>query len=340
MKRIFVVRRNLSLWLPCFLLAQAWGQTFEPKDTVMGDYEGVWSTADGQKGLAVAQIRALADNAYEGFVRFERGRKAVAVFRLAMTGPGSPDSINLAGKTIPNPKGGELLPTIEAKAQIKEGQLTGTVGGDFGAGKFEAKRFLKESPTAGANPPPGAVVMFDGKDTSRWVNFNWKLIADGAMETQTGNLNTRERFDDFRMHLEFRVPFLPKETGQARGNSGVYLQSIYEVQVLDSFGVWPLEMGDCSGLFGTREPAQNACLPPGRWQTYDIIYRSKSEGGTKQPVVTVIHNGVTVIDQARIPAAQIGKGGGGGNPEGGFLMLQDHHNPVQFRNIWVLPLKD
>lgn len=336
--------RPIRSWIPLALLAllgsvPTLAQSFEPGDIVMGDYEGVWTSHDGQKGRAIAQIRSLADNAYDGFVMLERGRKTVAIFRLATLDPNSAGNINLQGATIANRKGGELFPKIEARGQIRDGRLTGIISGDLGNGAFDTKRFHKTSPSEGARPPANGLLLFDGKDTSAFKDFNWKLTADGAMQAQQANLNTRDRFSNYRLHLEFRTPFLPRELGQGRGNSGVFLQSIYEVQVLDSFGIYPLQSGDCGGLYGVKEPRGNACLPPGRWQTYDITYREVKEKGRVYPTVTLIHNGVVVIDRVRIPESMIGKGPGGGNPDGGFLLLQYHNNPVQFRNIWVQPLK-
>jgi hypothetical protein len=315
------------------------GQTFESGDIIMGDYEGEWTTPDGRKGRAIAQIRSLADNAYDGFVTLERGRKSVAVFRLATLDPKAGGPVSLQGASIANHKGGELLARIEAKGQILDGRLSGSFSGDLGTGSFDTKRFHKVSPTEGAKPPEGALQVFAGKDASAFKDFNWKLTPDDAMQAQTGNITTRVRLKNYRMHLEFRVPFLPRELGQRRGNSGVFLQSLYEVQILDSFGVHPLQSGDCGGLYAIKEPRANACLPPGRWQTYDITYREIKENGREYPTITVIQNGVVIMNGMRIPEAMIGKGPGGGDPNGGFLLLQYHNNPVQFRNIWVLPLK-
>lgn len=319
--------------------ASSLAQTFEPSDHVMGDYEGVWTSHDGQKGRAIAQIRSLADNAFDGFMTLERGRKTVAVFRLATIETKLSGPISLQGATLQNRKGGELLPKVEARAQIQDGKLIGRLSGDLGTGAFEAKRFDKTSPTEGAKHPAGGFQIFDGQDTSHWRGPGWKITPDGAMQAQAANVTATNRIVDFRLHLEFRLPVLPRELGQARANSGVFLQSLYEIQILDSFGVYPPQIGDCAAIYAVKEPRHNACLPPGRWQTYDITYREVKEKGRAYPTITVIQNGVIVQDRVRIPDALIGKGQGGGNPNEGFLTLQYHNNPVQFRNIWVLPLK-
>ena len=129
---------------------------------------------------------------------------------------------------------------------------------------------------------------------------------------------------------------MPEATGQARGNSGVYLQGKYEVQVLDSFGLWPLQDNDCGGIYSIKAPIGNACLPPGEWQTYDITFLEANP--TRTPRIIVELNGLKIIDRAEVPANLVANGTGGGEPKAGFLMLQDHGNPVEFRNIWAQPI--
>jgi hypothetical protein len=198
----------------------------------------------------------------------------------------------------------------------------------------------KPSPTLGAKPPKDAVVLFDGKRNDRWKDLSWE-IKDGALQVGSGNITTKDKFKNVLLHIEFRTPFMPGERGQARGNSGVYLQSIFEVQVLDSFGKFPLEPNDCGGIYQVAAPdwkQVNACLPPGEWQTYDITYREGSEAGSQPPTISVVHNGKVVVSNAKVPGGLVTNGTGGGDVAGGFLMLQDHGNPVQFRNIWIQPI--
>jgi hypothetical protein len=175
-------------------------------------------------------------------------------------------------------------------------------------------------------------------DQSKWNNFQWLVNPDGSWQVQKGGLETKEKLADFQLHVEFRTPLMAKSQGQARGNSGVYLQSIYEVQVLDSFGLYPLQINDCGSIYGVKTAPGNACLPPTQWQTYDITYRHGDGTAANPPVITIKHNGQVTIDNAKVPADKIGKGGGGGIPNSGFLMLQNHGNPVQFRNIWAVSL--
>lgn len=193
--------------------------------------------------------------------------------------------------------------------------------------------------------PDNAVMLFDGKDLSKWQHRGgekptWK-VEDGAMVvTGGGDLITKEKFkDDFVLHVEFAPNDVGEgPTGQARGNSGVYLQDNYEVQVLDSYGVEKLEPGDCAGLYGIKPADKNMAKPPGEWQTYHIEFTApkfEGEKKVKNARVTVYWNGEKVHDDVEIP----GPSGGavGESPEGGAIRLQDHGNPVKYRNIWIAP---
>lgn len=328
------------LFLGLFQLAVL-GQTFEVSDAVLGDYDGVWSARDGQKGRALGQIRSLGNGQYDGFVVLERGRKQVAMFRLASSEGNAESGLKLVSGPVPHRRGGELLPQLDAQAAIRESTLRGTFAGDLGGGVFDTKRVQHISPSEGAKPPTGGQILFGGKASDQWISFPWRILSDGSMESRGENLVARDRMTDFRLHVEFRLPHLPNERGGQRANAGVYLQSLYEVQILDSFGLPIPQMGDCGGISGVKGPEKNVCLPPGRWQTFDITYHEQKTKGqvAAQPLITVVHNGVMVQKSVRIPDAQIGKGTGGANPGGGFLMLAYQGQPVQFRNIWVLPLR-
>jgi hypothetical protein len=197
----------------------------------------------------------------------------------------------------------------------------------------------------GAKPPAGAVVLFDGTDLARWVKAHrttpaeWPVV-DGVVTVAPGKggIQSRDAFGDFQLHIEFNVPYMPTQKGQGRGNSGVFLGGIYELQVLDSYGL-KLNSDDCGAIYKQVIPSVNACKPPLQWQTYDVTFRkARVENGkvVARARVTVLQNSIKTIDDAEIdPTA-----GGADNAEGepGPLLLQDHHNEVQFRNIWLKPL--
>jgi hypothetical protein len=197
-------------------------------------------------------------------------------------------------------------------------------------------------------PPKGAVVLFNGKGLDNWVCINgkdkprWELVKGRAMEVNGGNIRTRKTFDGhFKLHVEFRVPYMPRAKGQARGNSGVYVQGRYEVQVLDSYGL-KSQKDDCGAIYGIAAPLVNACKAPTVWQSYDIEFTApKCKDGKKvEPArMTVFQNGVKVHDNVKITKDNTTAGLGGNVCKAGPIMLQDHGNPVQFRNIWLLPLK-
>ena len=199
--------------------------------------------------------------------------------------------------------------------------------------------------TLGQKPPDGAVVLFQGKDLEGWVKGDGKspaawpvsdvLFTVGAGQ---GSILTEKKFGDFQLHLEFNVPYMPKAKGQARGNSGVYLTGNHELQVLDSYGLKP-ESNDCGAIYKQVVPAVNACKPPLQWQTYDVTFhKARVEDGKtlKKARISVLQNGVQIIDNAEIVPTP----GGTDVKEGedGPLLLQDHGNAVQYRNIWIKPL--
>jgi serine/threonine protein kinase len=194
-------------------------------------------------------------------------------------------------------------------------------------------------------PPPGAVVLFDGT-LDRWVDASgkgpalWKLLPGGAMEAVGGNIQTRQQFDGpFKLHVEFRVPLMPNAKGQGRGNSGVYLQARYEVQILDSFGLNPSKQ-DCGAIYGVAAPLVNACKAPEVWQSFDIEFEpAQCAGGKKTApaVVTVHQNGILIHDRVKIPVDNTISGAGGDPCAPGPVMLQYHASAVQFRNVWLLP---
>jgi hypothetical protein len=196
--------------------------------------------------------------------------------------------------------------------------------------------------------PEGALGLFDGKSLDNWVKTDdktratWKLLDDGVMEVKGGNIITKQKFGGaFKLHVEFRVPYMPDAKGQARGNSGVYLQGRYEVQVLDSYGLESKD-NDCGAIYEVAAPSVNACKAPTVWQSYDIEFHAPrcAEGKKVEPArMTVYQNGIKIHDDVKIPVDNTRAGLGGDPCQPGPIMLQDHGNPVQYRNIWLVPMK-
>jgi hypothetical protein len=220
---------------------------------------------------------------------------------------------------------------------------------DLKVAKPEDKQDVKPTP-----PPSGAVVLFDGKGLDGWLKTDgktpaaWKLVG-GAMQSGGGNIITREKFDgSFKLHVEFRVPYMPTKKGQERGNSGVYLQGRYEVQVLDSYGLDSKD-NDCGAIYEVSKPLVNACKAPAVWQSYDIEFTAPKcqDGKVVEPArITVRQNGVKVQDDVRLvrknkegkeEVVKFTRAGMETDPcTPGPIMLQDHGNPVQFRNVWLV----
>jgi hypothetical protein len=192
-------------------------------------------------------------------------------------------------------------------------------------------------------PPSDAIVLFDGKDLSKWRAENggeprWK-IEDGAMVVNgTGSLVTKEEFGDCQLHIEWAAPGKVEGEGQGRGNSGVYFQGRYEIQVLDSYENKTYPDGQAGAFYGHSAPLVNASRKPGEWQVYDIMFHGPKVGadGKVQPgSLTVLHNGVLVQDHVPVKGDATTAAMFKGVAPKGPLVLQDHGNPVRYRNIWL-----
>ena len=199
----------------------------------------------------------------------------------------------------------------------------------------ELTKVIRESKTLGARPPVGAIVLFD---TNRINDFEGGKLVEGGLLGVGGT--SKETFGDHRLHIEFRTPFQPDDSGQGRGNSGVYIQGRYELQVLDSFGLAG-ENNECGGIYQIAKPAVNMCYPPLSWQTYDIDFKAatydasgKKTGNAK---LSVRHNGVNIHDGLELTTGTPGKDLESEKP--GPLFLQDHGNPVAYRNVWAQKTK-
>ncbi|MEM9835215.1 MAG: DUF1080 domain-containing protein [Bacteroidota bacterium] len=198
-------------------------------------------------------------------------------------------------------------------------------------------------------PPSDAIVLFDGKHADEWVKLDgtpveWTMEGDAlVVKPGTGDIMTRRKFGDIQLHLEFRTPAKVESSGQGRGNSGLFLQRRYEVQVLDNYNNRTYSNGQASSVYKQTPPLVNACRPPGEWQTYDVIFTApkfnKDGHRTSPGYVTVLHNGVLTQHHTLIQGTteyigwpkNIAHG-----PDG--IQLQDHGNLTAFRNIWVREL--
>ncbi|MDG1896111.1 MAG: DUF1080 domain-containing protein [Fuerstiella sp.] len=221
----------------------------------------------------------------------------------------------------------------DGRAEIKEGNLT-LYGGD-NVKIAELPKVRRESPTTGSKAPTGAVVLFDGTTADKFEGGRLsedKLLMEGV--------TSKQKFGSYNLHVEFMLSFMPHASGQGRANSGCYQQGRYEVQILDSFGLEG-KNNECGGVYEIADPSVNMCFPPLSWQTYDIEYHAADfdEEGKKQKNawMTVKHNGVVVHDKLDLPrgtrAAPVKEG-----PDDGPIYLQNHGNPIRFRNIWLVPI--
>jgi Domain of Unknown Function (DUF1080) len=287
----------------------------DPDFAIQGEYAG--DIKNEKRGV---QIIALGNGKFHA-VGYENG----------LPGDGfEPDNEKWEGDgTL---KDGVLhLESEHGVGDVKDGVLT--VNNAAGEKIGELKKVTRQSPTLGAKPPEGAKILFDGK-----TNDFKPGKTDGDLLVQGQNSQTK--FQSATLHVEFLLPFKPLARGQERGNSGVYLQGRYEVQVLDSFGLRG-ENNECGGIYTIAKPRLNMCYPPLEWQTYDIDYTAATYDNGKKThnaTITVKQNGVLIHENVEIPhattAAPVKEG-----PEPGPLHLQDHGNPVRYRNIWIVEKK-
>ncbi|MBL8796172.1 MAG: DUF1080 domain-containing protein [Planctomycetia bacterium] len=280
-----------------------------PDFLVQGEYEG-----GNAKGKLGAQL--IAQQA--------EGQFQVLLYRGGLPGAGWDGQAPEKG-TAKTEGGKTALAAGSWQGVVLDGKLTGkTPDGD----DFELKRVVRKSATEGAKPPAGAIVLFDGTNTDEWPGG--KLI-DG--QYLLAGSKTKRAVKDFKLHLEFRLPFRDR----SQGNSGVYMQERYELQIMNTYGRVPPPNNGMASIYTVTAPSLNMCYPPLSWQTYDIDFKAArwdaSGKKTANAVVTLLHNGVKVHD-----AVEIKNKTGAGKEEGPAAMpiyLQNHGSPVYYRNIWV-----
>ena len=317
---------------PTFVDAKTAGPDF----VVQGEYVGL---AGGVMPIG-AQVIALSNGKFEG-IMFRGGLPGAGWDRSHRTyfvGEQNGDVTNLKGVA------GYKLEEKEAywQASITNGVLRGSdqsFRNELNDVSFELRKVQRKSPTLGARPPEGAVVLFDGSGTEAWKDgriVEERYLAHGAKTIQS--------FKDHRLHLEFRTPFMPTARGMHRGNSGVFVNNKFEVQIVDSFG-WTFInrrfernswVGRSGGIEELFPPSINMSFPPLSWQTYDIDYfmaRYDTDGRqTFPPMMTVRHNGVLIHNRQVLPPESEVRP----DRDPGRLYLQDHGDRVVFRNIWIV----
>ncbi len=331
-------RMALVALLLCLAASVAYAQRFtveemfpEEPDPFMGNWMGRWSEEEDVDPVITAQIISLGRDHYQIRLApklFMRARPLAVIETRARDGVLSFDDQGYRG-------------------EIQGGRFTG--GRRTGRLTFEMTRVVHEPPTLGAPPPDNAIVLFDGTNFDAWENAdNWELVDDDAMMVlpDSGDLVSKQKFKDVQLHVEFRTPYQPTERGQSRGNSGVFVQDEYEVQVLDSYGLEGY-YDECGALYKVSAPYVNATLPPAQWQTYDITFRAArfDEDGevSEYPRMTVLHNGYVIQYEQVIPEITAWKEHSRLQPppkEPGAIKLQSHRaHYVQFRNVWVVDLE-
>ncbi|MFW6162440.1 MAG: 3-keto-disaccharide hydrolase [Planctomycetota bacterium] len=307
-----------------------------------GDWEGTWKAGEGEEQELVAQVIDWGKDGYQANLLAAFNKRIPPL--VVLKGKREGETVTLTGRASKGPLDGTAwTATITRPEGARLPKFEGTFAGGGQAGTFALKRVVRLSPSLGKKPPEGAVVLFDGESLDGWVRkggrpCRWKLLDDGSMEVRGGGIISKHKFTDHRVHVEFRTPFLPNKRGQGRGNSGVYLQGRYEVQVLDSYGLEG-RSNECGGIYGVGAPKVNMCAPPLQWQTYDITFRAPrfDDGGKliKHARMTVAHNGVVIHDDVRVPKPTTACWDRNIRQPGG-LHLQDHGNPVRYRNIWAV----
>lgn len=286
--------------------------------SLLGEFVGTVTVSEGKQEPIGLQIRPIGNNKFDA-LQYAGGLPGQELYKpeqLKLAGMRSGDFVILSG--------GPWAIFVEKDHCLlvsREGNRIGRL-----------ERVVRTSPTLGAEPPKDAIILFDGKNTDQFVAAN--MTEDGLLMQ---GADIKPMLNDFNLHVEFRLPYMPSKDEQERGNSGLYLQSRYEMQVLDSFAQEP-KFNGCGSIYRYKAPDLNMCFPPLQWQTYDIVFTAPrwAADGTKirNATVTSWLNGVKVQDNVSLENKT-----GAGKPEEPLLLptkIQDHKDQVRFRNIWAI----
>ncbi len=321
-----MITTSIATALLCVVICQQ--PALDSDYSIQGEYAGQVTTSGNKQQMGL-QVIALGDSKFsakwfEGGLPGNDGKTAISLGESQLTD----QAVQFTHDDL----------TIQIADQSAQVSSRGTAVGTL-------KRVQRTSPTLGLKPPQGAVVLFgaggDPEDMKQYALL-WQSKDQPGRISENGFLmegaTSKQKFQSHRIHIEFRLPYQPHARGQQRGNSGIYVQGRYEVQMLDSFGLEG-KNNECGGIYSIKNPDLNMCFPPMQWQTYDIDFTAaKFEDGKKvsDAVMTVKHNGVVIHDQVKLPrsttAAPLKDG-----PDAGPVYLQNHGNPVRYANIWIVP---
>lgn len=349
-------------WVAVVILAALSGivRAEEEQDPVQGYWEGEWRLKSGNGGKQTGEVVALGNGEYQAaFTAYDGGEMEKETFRFLINGALVNDVATFATNINLGPLG-----TFDFKAVMKEAQFLAdyTNGGKY-TGTFKLKRVQKKPDSLLAPPLSGALVLLDAeaKDWQKaWQHPDgaapvWKQVGSAvqvarpAQQDQPAHLASKQTFNDAQIHLEFRTPLMSKARGRERGDSGVFVQGRYEVQILDSFGQarplnnfgQPDDDDSAGAIFKQKAPVENATLPPGEWQALDITFlaaRYDAAGKATRPAeITVRLNDQLVQDRVKLEQPTEGAPIQDATTPAG-LILQDSGHPVQFRNIWFVEL--
>ncbi len=352
---------RLMVWIGLGLCGCPCAWSAEPVDKIQGNWIGVWEGQGGMGGKNVAQIYGLGNGEYQAiFTAYDSGEQDKGEFTFGIRGSSENEEKVVFEQNIDL----GFLGMFRFHAEVENGKLTGKYSnGKEYEGTMELKKVALTSEAVGMKPLPGAVVLFDGQNLDRWTVLRdqpneWRIV-DGALVAPTGeaplpekagHLASHDSFRQAQIHVEFRVPYLPERRGKERGKGGVFLAGRYELQIVDSFGFprikdaqgYYVDQDALGAVFGQQAPAQQPAFPPGEWQAFDITFHDATtdeQGAVAKPAeVTVRLNGELIHERVELvkstlhaPIQAAGDAAG--------LVLEQTGQPVEYRNIWFVPLE-